>query len=71
MVLAGEHLAAADPADPLERLRQRIRTLEAQAERGSNLDARFEELAARIEQSLAEGLEAMESRLDVLAMAML
>ena len=39
---------------PFEHLLQHIKVLEAQVERDSDLDRRFEELAARLEQRIEE-----------------
>ena len=51
---------------PFEHLLQHIKVLEAQVERDSDLDRRFEELAARLEQRIDDGIEEIETSLGLL-----
>jgi hypothetical protein len=51
---------------PFEHLLQHIKVLEAQVERDSGLDRRFEELTARLEQRIDDGIEEIETSLGLL-----
>ena len=51
---------------PFEHLLQHIKVLEAQVERDADLDRRFEELAARLEQRIDDGIEEIETSLGLL-----
>ena len=51
---------------PFEHLLQHIKVLEAQVESDSDLDRRFEELAARLEQRIDDGIEEIETSLGLL-----